>query len=90
MFKKMMSFLNKPKEKRLAQKEEIRKKLPKKTFSRKFYGFTKDLKNETVVLKLPTEKILYQKEGKRHRAEMPIKFLKNLKRKFKEINILII
>jgi hypothetical protein len=81
MLKRIIKFLNKPKEKRLTQKEEIRRKLPKKTFARKFYGFTKDLKNETIVLKSPRGKILYQREGKENQAKVPFDFFRILQKK---------
>jgi len=86
MLKRIKALINKPKEKRIAKKEEIRKKLPKNSFSKKFYGFSKDLKKETIVIKLPTGKIIYQKECFKDRALIPWKLLYELKKKGVPLN----
>ena len=81
MIKKIKTFLNKPKVKRIIKKEAIQNNLPEKSFSKKFYTASKDLRKETVLIKLPGGKILAHKQGFKQKVEIPIDILHTLKAK---------
>ncbi|MDD3178119.1 MAG: hypothetical protein PHR26_01240 [Candidatus ainarchaeum sp.] len=86
MIKRLNSFLNKRKTERLKKQNEIRKKLPKGSFSRKFYGISKDLKKETIIIKSPGGHIIYNSQGYKNKVEIPVKFLENLKKNDRDLS----